>query len=104
MKNKTISRMIKLIKPKKKPLIIISIISILITICELIKPYIIKIVIDDYLSLGIYEKGFVTIGMLGAIYIGIVLIGNILDFITTTATTMVGEDVIYSLRNKLFRY
>jgi ABC-type siderophore export system fused ATPase/permease subunit len=42
--------------------------------------------------------------MLGAIYIGIVLIGNILDFITTTATTMVGEDVIYSLRNKLFRY
>lgn len=104
MKSKTISRMIKLIKPKKKPLIIISIISILITICELIKPYIIKIVIDDYLSLGIYEKGFVTIGMLGAIYIGIVLIGNILDFITTAATTMVGEDVIYSLRNKLFKY
>lgn len=104
MKSKTTNRIIKLLKPKTKPLAIISIISIIITICELVKPYIIKIVIDDYLSLGIYEKGFVTIGMLGAIYIGIVLFGNILDFVVTTATTMVGEDVIYSLRNKLYKY
>lgn len=104
MKSKTTNRIIKLLKPKAKPLAIISVISIIITICELVKPYIIKIVIDDYLSLGIYEKGFVTIGMLGAIYIGIVLFGNILDFVVTTATTMVGEDVIYSLRNKLYKY
>lgn len=104
MKSKTTNRIIKLLKPKTKPLAIISIISIIITICELVKPYIIKIVIDDYLSLGIYEKGFVTIGMFGAIYIGIVLFGNILDFVVTTATTMVGEDVIYSLRNKLYKY
>lgn len=104
MKSKTTNRIIKLLKPKTKPLAIISIISIVITICELVKPYIIKIVIDDYLSLGIYEKGFVTVGMLGAIYIGIVLFGNLLDFIVTTATTMVGEDVIYSLRNKLYKY
>ncbi len=104
MKNKTIDRIAKLLKPKTKSLLIISFISIIITICELIKPYIVKIVIDDYLSLGIYEKGFVSIGMLGAIYIGIVLIGNILDFITTASTTMVGEDIIYSLRNKLYKY
>ena len=104
MKSKTTNRIIKLLKPKAKPLAIISVISIIITICELVIPYIIKIVIDDYLSLGIYEKGFVTIGMLGAIYIGIVLFGNILDFVVTTATTMVGEDVIYSLRNKLYKY
>lgn len=104
MKSKTTNRIIKLLKPKTKPLAIISIISIVITICELVKPYIIKIVIDNYLSLGIYEKGFMTIGILGAIYIGIVLFGNILDFIVTTATTMVGEDVIYSLRNKLYKY
>lgn len=104
MKNKTIGRIAKLLKPKTKSLLIISFISIIITICELIKPYIVKIVIDDYLSLGIYEKGFVSIGMLGAIYIGIVLIGNILDFITTASTTMVGEDIIYSLRNKLYKY
>ena len=53
MKSKTTNRIIKLLKPKAKPLAIISVISIIITICELVKPYIIKIVIDDYLSLGI---------------------------------------------------
>ncbi len=104
MKNKTISRCFKLIKPKTKPLIIISIISLVITICELTKPYLIKIVIDDYLSLGIYQKGVVTIGLISAIYIGLVLLGNILDFISTTATIMVGEDVIYNLRNKLYKF
>ena len=45
-----------------------------------------------------------TIGIIGIIYIAIVLIGHILDFIVSTATNMVGEDVIYSLRNKLYKY
>lgn len=45
-----------------------------------------------------------TIGIIGIIYIAIVLIGNILDFIVSTATNIVGEDVIYSLRNKLYEY
>jgi len=45
-----------------------------------------------------------TIGMIGAIYIAIVLVGNILNFIVTTATSMMGENVIYSIRNKLYRY
>ena len=35
---------------------------------------------DDYLKFGIYQKGAITIGMIGAIYIGIVLLGNIIDF------------------------
>lgn len=104
MKNKTMSRMFKLLKPKTKPLVIVSIISLFITICELIKPYLVKIVIDDYLSAHLWQKGLFTIGTIGAIYIGIVLIGNILDFISTTSTTMIGEDVIYSLRNKLYKY
>ena len=81
-----------------------SILSLLIAIAEIAKPYIIKIAIDDYLVQGIYQKGIFTIGMLGAIYIGIVILGNILDFIATTTTNMMGEKIIYDMRNKLFKY
>lgn len=42
--------------------------------------------------------------MIGGIYLAIVLIGNILDFVTTTATGMMGENVVYSIRNKLYQF
>lgn len=104
MKNKTWQRIYKMLRPQAKSIAIISILAILINIGEVVKPYLIKIVIDDYLSANLYQKGIMTIGMIGAIYIGIVLVGNILNFIVTTATSMMGENVIYSLRNKLYRY
>ncbi len=104
MKSKTLNRMYKMLKPKIKSIIIISILAIIINIGEVVKPYLIKIVIDNYLSLGLWQKGIMTIGIIGIIYIAIVIIGNILDFIVSTATNMVGEDVIYSLRNKLYKY
>lgn len=104
MKNQTLNRIYKMLKPKTKSIIIISILAIIINIGEVVKPYLIKIVIDNYLSAGLWQKGIMTIGIIGIIYIAIVLIGNILDFIVSTTTNMVGEDVIYSLRNKLYKY
>lgn len=103
-KNNTISRVFEMAKPHKKTIIIVTILSLLINIGELIKPYLIKIVIDDYLSQGISQKGMITIGMIGAAYIGIVVLGNIIDFIASTATNMMGEDIIYTMRNRLFKY
>ena len=102
--NKTLNRMWKLIKPEMKSIIIISILATIISIIEITKPYLIKIAIDDYLSSGIYEKGFITISMIGGLYIVLVIIGNIIDFIVKTSTSMIGENVIYTLRNKLYKY
>lgn len=104
MKSKTLSRIYKMLRPQIKAIIIISILAIIINIGEVVKPYLIKVVIDNYLSAGLWQKGIITIGIIGAIYILIVLIGNILDFIVSTTTSMVGEEVIYTIRNKLYRY
>lgn len=104
MKNKTLQRIYKMLRPQAKSIAIISILAILINIGEVVKPYLIKIVIDDYLSANLYQKGIMTIGMIGAIYVAIVILGNILNFIVTTATSMMGENVIYSIRNKLYQY
>ena len=103
MKNKTLHRVFEMAKPHRKTIIIVTLLALVITIIEMFKPYIIKIAIDDYLSKGIYQKGIITIGILGAIYIGIVILGNIIDFISSTATNMMGENVIYSIRNRLFK-
>lgn len=104
MKNKTLHRVYEMAKPHKKTILIVTILSLLTNVCELLKPYLIKIVMDDYLAVGIYQKGMITIGMIGAAYIAIVILGNVIDFVASTATNMMGEEVIYSIRNKLFKY
>ena len=104
MKTKTLHRVFEMAKPHKKTIIIVTILSLLISIAEMVKPYLIKIVIDEYLTLGVYQKGIVTIGMIGASYIGIVILGNIIDFIARTTTNMMGENIIYTMRNRLFKY
>lgn len=104
MRNKTLKRSYKMAKPHLKTIAIVTFLSIIINIGEIVKPYLIKIVMDDYLSKGIFEKAGISIGIIGAIYIGIVILENIIDFVSKTATNMMGEDVVYSLRNKLYKY
>lgn len=104
MKNKTIARVLELAKPHKKTIIITSVLSLLIGIGEILKPYLLEVAIDEYISKGVFQKGAMTVSMIGAIYIGIVLLGNIIDFITTTTVNMMGEEIIYSLRNRLFKF
>ena len=103
-KNQTMNRILKMMKPHIKPILIITILSIIINFGEILKPYLVKIIIDDYLSVGIFTRGAITIATIGWLYIAIVIVGNVIDYIATTATNMLGEKVIYSLRNKLFIY
>lgn len=104
MKNKTLKRTYDLAKPHKKTIIIVSILSLLVAITEIVRPYLFEIVIDEYLTKGLVKQGFLTITAIGILYIALVVIGNAIDFIATTTTNMMGEEVIYSLRNRLFRY
>lgn len=104
MKNKTLDRCYKLAKPHLKTIILVSAISILIDIFELMKPYLVKVVIDDFLSYNISKKDFLSINMIGAIYICIVVFGNLLDYFARMKTNIMGEEVLYTLRNKLYKY
>ena len=99
-----IKRVVDMVKPYKKSIISISVLALLIDILELLRPYLIKVAIDDYLSIGIAKKGMITIGMIGIAYIVIVVISNLLDFFVRMATNILGEKVVCDTRNKLFKY
>ncbi len=104
MKNKTLSRVLELAKPHKKTIMITSFLSLMIGIVEIVKPYLLRIAIDEYISKGIFQKGAITVALIGGIYIGMVLLQNIIDFVTTTTVNMMGEEIIYTLRNRLFKF
>ena len=104
MKNKTFNRFYKISKPHLKTIFIVSILSIIIDILEITKPYLVKVVIDDFLNLGLAEKGFESITTIGVIYLVIVILGNVLDYTTRMKTNIMGEEILYTLRNKIYKY
>lgn len=104
MKNKTLKRCYNIIKPHLKTIIVVSIISIIIDLLEISKPYLVKIIIDNFLSFGISQIGFFSINIIGIIYIFIVILGNVLDFMTRTKTNIMGEEILYTIRNKIYKY
>ena len=104
MKKQFWKRLKNIFNPYKKIIIIIIFIAIFINIIEVVKPYLIKIIIDDYLSIGIFEKAGITISMIGIFYIAITLISSLLDLTIITITNRVGENVSYELREKLYKY
>ena len=104
MKNKTLKRCYNIIKPHLKTIITVSILSIIIDLLEISKPYLVKIIIDNFLSFGISQIGFFSINIIGIIYLAIVVSGNVLDFVTRTKTNIIGEEILYTMRNKIYKY
>ena len=101
---KTLSRIIDITRVHKSIIIRASIIAIVIEIINLIKPYIVKIAIDDYYSFGLMIKNGISVFTLMAIYIALVLIGGAIDFYNRVQTNALGETILEELRKKVYRY
>ena len=104
MKNKTYERIKNMVKPYRKTVFFVAVLALIIDILALLKPYLVKILIDDFLKNGVYNNEFWTVSFIGYVYIGIVLLENFLDYFTSTRTNRIGESVVYDLRNRLYEY
>ena len=104
MKHKTIERFKKMVKPYKKTILIVTLMALFIDICELVKPYLLEQVMDKYLPEKLYIYNNISITTVAVIYILIVIIGNIVDYINRITTNNMGEKVMYNLRNQLYKY
>ncbi|MBP3502471.1 MAG: ABC transporter ATP-binding protein [Clostridia bacterium] len=104
MKSSTISKFKKMIKPYKKTIILVTLMALFIDVCELIKPFLLERVMDKYLPEKLYIYENISITTIAIIYIILVIIGNIVDYINRIITSNMGEKVVYNLRNNLYRY
>ena len=101
---KLLKRIYDMSKKHLKLIIITSLLAVLINIGEISRPYIIEIIIDDFLEKGIWDNGKITIIGLGIIYIAVVLFEYGLDFFVTVLTNIIGDNIVYEIRNKIFRF
>ena len=104
MKSKTLHRFKEMIKPYTKTIILVTLMAIFIDICELVKPFLLQQVMDNYLPEKLYIYNNISITTIAVIYIVLVIMGNWIDFINRSITNRMGENVVYSLRSRLYTY
>ena len=95
---KLFSRLIKNVKPYKTNFIFVSFAAILISFFSILNQYLLKIAVDDYITLKNYP-GLITII---SIMVGVLLFQVLFQFLFVYFTNLLGQKVVFDIRNKLF--
>lgn len=100
----SVIRLLKMTKPYLKYIIIAALCVLLVNCAELIKPYILKVVIDDFLINKNPEKGLYSINSMGIAYMLVVILSSFLTIAQVNIMNYVGQEIISSLRRKVFTH
>ena len=95
---KLFSRLIKNVEPYKTNFIFVSFAAILISFFSILNQYLLKIAVDDYITLKNYQ-GLITII---SIMVGVLLFQVLFQFLFVYFTNLLGQKVVFDIRNKLF--
>jgi len=85
------------------PLFIISLVlALAINASVIAKPFIVKVVIDDYLVAGVHDIG--VFRLFGLLFFAVVLIGAALSYLQNYILTYAGQKIMFDIRNQLFEH
>lgn len=103
-KQNSILRLLKFTVPYLKIIILAAICVLLVNAAQLIKPIILKIVIDDFLINHHPESGFYSITFMGIFYLLVIAAGSFLTFAQVNLMNYAGQEIISGLRKKVFTH
>jgi ATP-binding cassette, subfamily B, multidrug efflux pump len=104
MKRNSILRLLKFTIPYLKIIIAAAVCVLLVNMAQLAKPYILKIVIDDFLINGKPELGLYSITAMGIFYMLAVVLGALLTFGQVNLMNYAGQQIISKLRKQVFTH
>jgi ATP-binding cassette subfamily B protein len=94
-------RLLKYFKPYAGAIVISIVLAFLINVADLANPYIMKIVIDDYIIGG---NAKLSIQVLGLAYMAAVLSGALFSYIQVILLNRVGQKIMHTIRIELFSH
>ncbi|MGR3218702.1 MAG: ABC transporter ATP-binding protein [Candidatus Anammoxibacter sp.] len=98
--SKLVKRLLTYLKPYKAK-VILSIITLMVISClQLVGPYLTKIVIDDHIRVG----DWAGINQLGLVYVVVLFVIFVLQYLQVYIMRLVGQSVMYDLRSRLFAH
>jgi ATP-binding cassette subfamily B protein len=98
-----LSRLLRLNRPHLKKIIPAAICALLVNGALLAKPYILKIVIDDFLTKHVVQRGFYSLTAMGILYFVIVACSGIFSIVQTNLINRAGQEIMHNLRNQVFK-
>ncbi|MGB8451753.1 MAG: ABC transporter ATP-binding protein [Anaerocolumna sp.] len=102
-KKQSFKRLMTLNLPHIKKIILAALCVLLVNAAMLAKPYILKIVIDDFLTQNVVQKGFYSLTGMGILYFTVVLIGGYLNIIQVNIINKAGQEILHTLRGQVFK-
>lgn len=96
-------RLLKLTKPHLNKIIIAALCVIIVNAAELLKPYILKLVIDDFLIKKVPQSEIYSIKTLGILYFILAAIGGLSSFTQVNLINSAGQEIMRNLRSRVFR-
>ncbi len=98
--SKLMRRLLGFVKPYKKYVVAAIFMNVVVAALGPLRPYLTKIAIDDYIVNDNYD-GLITIS---AILFGTLIFQAIVQYFLTYYTQLMGQNIIYDLRVKLFAH
>jgi ABC-type multidrug transport system, ATPase and permease components len=98
----SLKRLLLLTVPQLRRVTLAAICVLLVIASQLAKPYILKVVIDDFLTKHIAQKGIYSITSMGILYFIVVVLGGFFSISQVNLINRAGQEIIKDLRSKLF--
>jgi len=98
----SLKRLGELSLPHMKKIILAAACVLLVNAAELLKPYILKLVIDDFLIKKAPQNGLYSITSMGILYFVIVVFGNLFSFSQVNLINKAAQEIMFTLRNRVF--
>lgn len=101
-KSKSLGRLLKLTVPYLNKIILAGICVLMVNAAQLIKPYILKLVIDDFLIKKISPRGMYSITTMGLLYFLVVLGSGLFSIAQANLINKAGQLIMKGLRRRVF--
>ena len=95
---KLFSRLIQNVGPYKMNFIFVSLAAVLISFFSILNQYLLKIAVDDYITL----KNFHGLTVIISLMVGVLIFQVLFQFLFVYFTNLLGQKVVFDIRNKLF--
>ncbi|WP_347460482.1 ABC transporter transmembrane domain-containing protein [Clostridium sp. DMHC 10] len=103
IKIKSFKRLLKLTLPYTKKIVLAAICVLLVNAADLLKPYILKIVIDDFLVAKKPQIGLYSITSMGILYFLIVALGGFFAISEANLINKAAQMIMKTLRSSVFK-
>ncbi len=99
----SLARLLQLTKPHLNKIVLAALCVMVVNAAELLKPYILKLVIDDFLIKKISQNGMYSITSMGILYFIVATIGGLSSFTQVNLINKAGQEIMRNLRKRVFR-